>query len=150
MGIDAMRVTSNRQLWSALGGAVVGATIAAFFLTGQPKAEAQSDAKAAANTSVVYSAYYLNNVVATRKADRVREVIPFPETPIFFIRTDVAVAVYLRDGGLVTMMLEIPLDSKFEDLVFVGDRRTFIVKTTKSAKVFSIDRQVVTEVQKKK
>lgn len=93
--------------------------------------------------TVVYSASYVNQVAPADVKDPVKEVVPFPGTPVFLVRTPKVITVWERNQSGLKKLLDIQLNESFEKLHFLDDGRTFIIQTSKAASVYSINRTVV-------
>lgn len=131
-----------------LGSAVVTAGLlvaGAFMMLKHPvEAEAQSGViEGGANVTVNYSSSYINRIVASKRDDRIREVIPFPNAPVFLVRTSEAITVWLREDKGLKMLQQIEMPAVFEDIHFLDDNRTFIIRTRENVRVFSLDREII-------
>ncbi|CAN5409583.1 hypothetical protein BH09SUM1_BH09SUM1_12120 [soil metagenome] len=97
-----------------------------------------------ASAVITYSSAFINQVVPAQRGDAVREVLPFPDSSVFLVRTGSAVTVWERQQTGLLMLLNIQLDDNFEKVVFLEDKRTFVLQYRASAKVYSVDRKIVT------
>lgn len=126
--------------------ATVGLLVAGAFLMLRHPSEAEAQTgviEGGTNVTVNYSSAYINRIVASKRDDRIREVIPFPNAPVFLVRTGEAVTVWLREDRGLKMLQQIDLPAAFEDIQFLDDNRTFIIRTRENVRVFSLDRQIV-------
>jgi hypothetical protein len=95
--------------------------------------------------TVSYAATYLNQVAPTESGVKVLEVIPFPTSPVFIVRTDKHVNIWERRGSSLRNLLEIRINDVYKGLHVLDDGRTIIIHTEKAASIYSIEPRI-TEV----
>ncbi|MCC5878153.1 MAG: hypothetical protein JJU11_18185, partial [Candidatus Sumerlaeia bacterium] len=76
---------------------------------------------------MIYAASYINEIKPT--SGKIHEVIPFPNTTVFLVRTDKTISVWERRRGEVVALMDIHLDKTLRNLEVLGDGRTFVVQT---------------------
>lgn len=144
MKLNSMKARGLGSMAACVAAGALGALLIVH-ATGTAVAQTKGRNDPAPTTRVVYNARYVNQVVPTKETERIREVREFPDSPAFLVRTSTAISVWLREENGLRMLMEIKLDGSFESLVFLDDKRTFIVHTPKSARVFSLNKSLVVE-----
>lgn len=124
-----------------LAALAVGAAL--FLPTGDATAQQNNNNQLRMNLAeMTFSARYINEIRPSSSSDKIHEVIPFPNSPVFLIRTKNAVTVWERRGGNVRTLLDIPLEKTFRSLEMLEDGRTFVIHTDDFVRVYSVDGHV--------
>ena len=80
-------------LIGTLGVLVILLSIGLFLPTGEATAQLQNRSSSLA-PQVNYRASYINEIRPTANSSNIREVIPFPNTSVFLVRTDKTISVW--------------------------------------------------------
>lgn len=91
---------------------------------------------------MTFSARYINEIRPSSSSDKVEEVIPFPHSPVFLVRTKNAITVWERRGSNVRTLLDIPLEETLRSLQILEDGRTFVIQTDEFVRVYSVEGHV--------
>lgn len=137
-----MKVLSVKKLAIPVAAILVAAVSAGFLFFGPSEVTAQRELFENKDIVITHNARYIEGILATGAQDNIRQVHAFPESSVFLVRTRYAVTVWERRDRSVNKLLEINLDDDFEEVVFLDDDRTFIIRTEKSVKVYSVDRKI--------
>lgn len=142
--------TMNKKTTSVTVGAAALGFLSSFivglFLFGAGQsAEAQNNNANARRTTaatVTHAARYLNKIELSDSEDKILEQHAFPESPVFLVRTKEAVQVWERRENSLNSLLTIPVENEFKELMFLGDHRSFTIRTDSAIGVYSIDKRL--------
>lgn len=133
----------QRQIMPAVAGAAAGLA-AGFFLFASQAVTPVSAQRNDGETQIAYSAKFVESITVNDIAgDDVREVYPFPNSPVFLIRTDSNIEVYERRGTDVVRLIALEMNDKFRELVFLEDGQSFIIHTKNAATVYTIEDRII-------
>ncbi|MCC6546528.1 hypothetical protein IT570_05105 [Candidatus Sumerlaeota bacterium] len=112
-------------------------------LFAQKDSPSHKDAKDTGNYA--YRVNYVNQVLPARLGDDIKEVYKFPVySSVFLVRMSNSITVWERKEKALATLLDIKLDGDFKDLLFLEDGKTFVIHTSRSASVYTLDREAVT------
>lgn len=121
---------------------LVAASLALLFSTAATAREEVTNSFNPRAGEMRYNATYINQISPTQSSDKIEEVIPFPLTTVFMVRTKNTITVWERRGSEVVALMDIPLQKTLRSLQVLGDGRTFVVQTDDWVRVYSIDGRV--------